>query len=167
MEGRSDRGALRWLWLSALIVALDQWSKHWIVSTLTFGEARDVAPFFNLVRAHNAGAAFSFLEGASGWQRWLFTAIAVGVSGVLVAWLRRLPSTARLLSAALALIVGGALGNLLDRLRFGYVVDFLDFHWAGWHFWSFNVADAGITCGAVLLLLDSFRGAQRDAPGGA
>ncbi|MCC7463437.1 MAG: lipoprotein signal peptidase [Gammaproteobacteria bacterium] len=148
---------MRWLWFSVLIIALDQSSKHWIVTALAFGEMRRVAPFFNVVRAHNAGAAFSFLEGASGWQRWLFTAIALGVSGVLIAWLRRLPATARLLPAALALIVGGAVGNLIDRLRFGYVVDFLDFHWAGWHFWSFNVADAGITCGAALLLLDSLR----------
>ena len=165
MERTAGSGALRWLWLSALIVALDQWSKHWVVTTLAFGEVRGVTAFFNLVRAHNPGAAFSFLEGASGWQRWLFALIALGVSGVLVVWLRRLPSTARVLPAGLALIIGGALGNLVDRLRYGYVVDFLDFHWAGWHFWAFNIADAGISVGAGLLLLDGLLGARRGAPG--
>ncbi len=165
MARAAGAGALGWLWLSALFVALDQWSKHAIVVSLAYGEVRPLAPFFNLVRAHNPGAAFSFLGDASGWQRWLFTLIAVGVSGMLIAWLRRLPATARLLPAALALIVGGALGNLIDRLRFGHVVDFLDFHWAGWHFWAFNVADTAITVGAGLLLLDSLLEARRGARG--
>ena len=156
-------GSLRWLWLSAALVALDQLAKHWIDGALALGESRAVLSVFNLVRAHNPGAAFSFLAAASGWQRWLFTLIAVAVSALLIAWMRRLPASARLLPAGLALIVGGAIGNLIDRLRFGYVVDFLDFHWLDVHFWAFNVADAGITVGAALLLLDSLLGARAGA----
>ena len=143
-------------------MALDQWSKHAVVASLEYGELRPVTSFFNLVRAHNPGAAFSFLEGASGWQRWLFALIAVGVSGVLVAWLRRLPAGARLLPAALALIIGGALGNLVDRIRYGYVIDFIDFQ-ATWenlpHHWpTFNVADIAICIGVALMALDMLSG---------
>jgi signal peptidase II len=156
-------GTLRWLWLSAAIVALDQAAKHWVDGALQLGETRVILPVFNLVRAHNPGAAFSFLSEASGWQRWLFTLIALGVSLLIIGWMRRLPAAARLLPAGLALILGGAIGNLIDRLRFGYVIDFLDWHWGAAHFWVFNIADSGITVGAGLLLLDAFL----DARGGA
>jgi len=156
-------GALKWLWLSAALVVLDQAAKLAVLRGLEPGATRSVLPVFNLVRAHNRGAAFSFLAAASGWQRWLFTAIAIAVSVLLIGWMRRLPAAARLLPAGLALILGGALGNLIDRLRFGYVVDFLDFHWGGVHFWAFNVADSAITIGAVLLLLDGWIDARRGA----
>ncbi len=156
-------GALKWLWLSLALVALDQLSKLWIERGVEPGASLTVLPVFNIVRAHNPGAAFSFLAAASGWQRWLFTLIAAGMSLLLVSWMRRLPSTARLLPAGLALILGGAIGNLIDRLRFGYVIDFLDFHWGAAHFWVFNVADSGITVGAALLLLDGWLESRRGA----
>jgi signal peptidase II len=163
MGSMARTGALKWLWLSAALVALDQLSKLWIERGLELGEMRTLLPVFNIVRAHNAGAAFSFLAAASGWQRWLFTLIAAGVSVLLITWMRRLPSTARLLPAALALILGGAIGNLIDRLRYGHVIDFLDFHWGAAHFWVFNVADSGITVGAALLLLDAGLDSRRGA----
>ena len=163
MSSMARTGALKWLWLSAALVALDQLSKLWIERGLELGGMRTLLPVFNIVRAHNPGAAFSFLAAASGWQRWLFTLIAAGMSLLLVSWMRRLPSTARLLPAGLALILGGAIGNLIDRLRFGYVIDFLDFHWGGAHFWVFNVADSGITVGAALLLLDGWLESRRGA----
>jgi signal peptidase II len=163
MSSMARTGALKWLWLSAVLVALDQLSKLWIERGLELGEMRTVLPVFNIVRAHNPGAAFSFLAAASGWQRWLFTLIAAGVSLLLIAWMRRLPSTARLLPAGLALILGGAIGNLIDRLRYGHVIDFLDFHWGGAHFWVFNIADSGITVGAALLLLDGWLDSRRGA----
>jgi signal peptidase II len=156
-------GALKWFWLSLALVALDQLSKLWIERGVELGASLTVLPVFNIVRAHNPGAAFSFLAAASGWQRWLFTLIAAGMSLLLVTWMRRLPSTARLLPAGLALILGGAIGNLIDRLRFGYVIDFLDFHWGAAHFWVFNVADSGITVGAALLLLDGWLESRRGA----
>lgn len=158
-----DRGALRWLWLSAALVVLDQLSKLAIERSFHLGESRFVLPVFNLVRAHNTGAAFSFLSAASGWQRWLFTLIAFVVSALLIVWLRKIPSGARLLPAGLALILGGAIGNLVDRLRLGHVIDFLDFHWGATHFWVFNIADSAITIGALLLLLDGWRDARRGA----
>jgi signal peptidase II len=156
-------GAFRWLWISVALVGIDQISKHWVERALGLGETRELLSVFNVVRTHNPGAAFSFLAAASGWQRWLLTLIAAGVSLLILAWMRRVPASARLLPAGLALIVGGAVGNLIDRLRIGYVIDFLDFHWGTLHFWAFNAADAGITVGAALLLLDSWL----DARGGA
>lgn len=145
----------RWLGLSALIVILDQISKQWISSHFGYGESLPVTGFFNLVLAHNTGAAFSMLNDAGGWQRWLFTAIAV-VASVWITWLLRRHGQQKLFCLALALVLGGALGNLIDRVSYGYVVDFLDFHWDNHHFPAFNIADSAITCGAALLLLDSF-----------
>lgn len=145
----------RWLGLSALIVILDQISKLWISSHFAYGESLPVTGFFNLVLAHNKGAAFSMLNEAGGWQRWLFSAIAV-VASIWITWLLRRHSRQQLFCFALALVLGGALGNLIDRISYGHVVDFLDFHWSGHHFPAFNVADSAITCGAALLLLDSF-----------
>lgn len=155
---------MRWLVLSAAVVALDLATKAWVSGAFELGESREVLPVFNLVLAHNTGAAFSFLAGAGGWQRWLFTAITVVISIALVVGLRR--NEARLLIAtAFALVLGGALGNLYDRLTLGYVVDFLDFHWGRAHFPAFNVADSAITVGVALLLWDSVRPAHRAMAG--
>jgi signal peptidase II len=144
---------LRWLSLAALVISLDQWSKAAINSHFVYGEGYTVTGFFNLVLAHNFGASFSFLNDAGGWQRWLFSAVAVAASIWIVTLLRK-HARQNLFSFALSFILGGAVGNLVDRLRFGYVVDFLDFHWNEHHFAAFNLADSAITCGAVLLILD-------------
>ena len=146
----------RWLSISALIVALDQFSKYVISRALDYGGSIEVAPFFNLVLVHNRGAAFSFLSSASGWQRELFVAIALIASAWVVYLLRRHPRQT-LFCCALSLILGGAIGNVIDRVMVGAVVDFLDFHAAGWHWPAFNVADSAITCGAILLVWDSLR----------
>lgn len=149
-----------WLLLAAAVFVADQWTKQWILDHYQHGDATVITSFFNIVRAHNPGAAFSFLAGASGWQRWFFTAIGVGAA-VFIVWLLRAHAGQRLFSFALTLILGGAIGNVVDRLQHGYVVDFLDFHWAGWHFPAFNIADSGITVGAVLLILDELRRMRR------
>lgn len=146
-----------WLLLAAVVIALDQTSKLAISSHFSYGEALAVTPFFNLVLAHNTGAAFSFLSDAGGVQRWLFSLIAV-VASVWIVWLLRKHQAEKLFSFALAFILGGALGNLIDRIAYGYVVDFLDFYWGSYHFAAFNLADSAITGGAALLILDSFKG---------
>lgn len=145
----------RWLGLSALVIVLDQLSKAWITSHFVYGESLFVFSVFDLVLVHNTGAAFSFLHDAGGMQRWLFSAIAV-VASAWIVWLLRRHQQQKLFCLALALILGGALGNLADRIAYGYVVDFLDFHWDKHHFPAFNVADSAISCGAVLILWDSF-----------
>jgi signal peptidase II len=145
----------KWLSLAALVIFLDQWSKIAINTHFLYGESLPVTEFFNLVLAHNEGAAFSMLSHAGGWQRWFFTAIAMGASAWIVVLLRK-HSAQTLFCLALALILGGALGNLIDRIALGYVVDFLDFHWSGHHFPAFNLADSAITLGAVLMLWDGF-----------
>lgn len=150
-------GMLNWLWLSALVIVLDQITKLIITELYVLGDSTHVFSFFNIVRAHNTGAAFSFLAGEPGWQRWFFAAIAVGVSIMLVQWLRKLPGNDRFMAVALTLILGGAIGNLIDRMLLGYVVDFLDFHWSGRHFPAFNIADSAITVGAVMLAIDVVR----------
>ena len=146
---------LRWLWLSLLIIVLDQLSKQLVEASLLVYEIIPLLPFFNLTLAYNEGAAFSFLSDQGGWQRWLFAILAMGVSLVLITWLRRLTVQERLLAAALSLIIGGALGNLIDRLLFGHVIDFLDFYYKSWHWPAFNVADSAIFIGVVLFLLDA------------
>ncbi|SRR5260221_4383453 len=147
-----------WLAIAALVAVADQASKSAISASFRIGEAREITGFFNLVLAHNRGAAFSFLSDAGGWQRALFIGIAVLATAVIVVMLVR-HSGERLFSAGLGLILGGALGNLCDRIVLGYVVDFLDFHALGWHFWAFNLADSAITVGAGLLILDGLRSA--------
>lgn len=142
-----------WLWLAAAIIVLDQISKWVILGTLQPGESRYVAPFFNWVLTFNTGAAFSFLSDAGGWQRWFFTALALGVSVWIVTLLRRHVGEFRL-SLALTLVLGGALGNVIDRIRFGAVVDFIQWHVAGYYWPAFNVADSAITVGAILLIWD-------------
>ena len=147
---------LIWFMLAALIVAADQLTKAWIVADFPYGQGEVITDFFNLVHVHNYGAAFSFLSDAGGWQRWFFTALSSIVSVIIIVWMTRLSRQRWLESLALALILGGALGNLYDRAFLGYVIDFLDFHWSGSHFPAFNVADSGITVGAFLLILDTF-----------
>ncbi|CAE6710758.1 signal peptidase II [Candidatus Nitrotoga fabula] len=145
----------KWLGLSALVVFLDQFTKLWISRSFAYGENLAVTEFFNLVLVHNRGAAFSFLSGAGGWQRWFFSVIAVLASGWMI-WLLRKHRQDPLFCFALSLILGGALGNLIDRVAYGYVVDFLDFYWQMYHFPAFNVADSAVTCGAALLIWDGF-----------
>jgi signal peptidase II len=145
----------RWLWLSALVIVLDQLSKMWIINHFAFGESFTVLSVFNVVLAHNTGAAFSFLNDAGGMQRWLFSVIAVAAS-VWIIWLLRRHSGQVLFALALSMILGGALGNLIDRLAYGYVVDFLSFHWNQYYFPAFNLADSAISCGAFLLILENF-----------
>jgi len=152
----------RWLWLSLLVIVLDQATKAAMLAAFRPGEVMPFTPFFSLILTFNTGAAFSFLAGAAGWQRWLFAAIAVGACALMLWLLRR--GGSRLYCAGLALIIGGALGNLYDRLVLGHVVDFLLFYWREWHYPAFNVADSAITCGAAALILDSFRQRRDHAP---
>jgi len=155
------RGSLPYLALSALIIVLDQLSKYAIEHHLELFESIAVLPVLEITRLHNPGAAFNFLAGATGWQRWLFTVLAVGVSLVLCAWLRRIDRAARILASAVALILGGALGNLIDRLRLGHVIDFIYPHWNQHYFPAFNFADSAICIGAGLLLLDTWLSSRR------
>lgn len=147
----------RWYVLALLVIILDQASKHLADSLLHYARPVELTSWFNLTLQYNTGAAFSFLSSAGGWQRWFFSTIAVVISGVLVVWLSRLPRTQRLLPLALALILGGALGNLWDRVVLGHVVDFISLHYAGYYFPAFNLADSAITVGAACMILDSFR----------
>jgi signal peptidase II len=147
---------IRWLWISVLIVAIDQLTKLWIERSMALGDSFPVLPVLDIVRAHNTGAAFSFLATAGGWQRWAFSLLAVGVSIALVYWLRKLPLNAQaLLAFGLTLILGGAIGNVIDRIEHGYVVDFVHVHWGAAYFPAFNVADAGISVGAVFVIIDA------------
>ena len=149
----SGGGMMVWLALALIVLIADQFTKVLILGYYQLGDATYVAPFFNVVRAHNTGAAFSFLHAASGWQRWLFTGIAVAAV-LFILWLLRSHGGQKLFCFALAMILGGAVGNLVDRLLHGYVVDFLDFHLGGAHFPAFNIADTAITIGAACLILD-------------
>ncbi len=142
-----------WLGIAALILIADQFTKVLIISTYPLGQGFPVADFFNIVRVHNEGAAFSFLATAGGWQRWFFTGLGL-VATVVMVWLLKKHPGQKLFGFAIACILGGAIGNVLDRVMYGYVVDFLDFHYAGIHFPAFNVADSGITVGAACLILD-------------
>ena len=153
-----------WIWLAIAIavVLLDQLTKTLITRSFQLNDVRTITPFFDLVRAHNTGAAFSFLADAGGWQRWAFSLLAVGVSIALVFWLRRLAlATQGLLAFGLALILGGAIGNVIDRVEHGYVVDFVHAHWGAHYFAAFNVADAAISIGAVLVIIDSLLEGRR------
>ena len=157
---KSKSAMLPWLGLALLILIADQFTKVLILGYYKLGDATTVTSFFNVVRVHNSGAAFSFLAGAGGWQRWLFTAIGVAAA-LFIVWLLRSHAGQRLFSFALACILGGALGNVIDRSMHGYVVDFLDFHYAAWHVPAFNVADAAITVGAACLILDELLRVRR------
>ena len=153
-------GMLQWLGLAFVILLIDQFTKVLIVGFYQLGDSTLVTSFFNVVRVHNSGAAFSFLAGSSGWQRWFFTVIGLAAA-TLIVWLLKSHSGQKLFAFALACILGGAIGNVIDRLLYGYVVDFLDFHWHDWHFPAFNVADSAITIGAACLILDELLRVRR------
>ena len=156
----SSGGMLTWLGLALIILLADQFTKVLIVGNYALGDSTYVTNFFNVVRAHNTGAAFSFLAGAGGWQRWFFTGIGV-VAAIFMVWMLKSHPGQKLFSFAISLILGGAIGNVIDRLWHGYVVDFLDFHWRAMHFPAFNVADAAISIGAVCLILDELLRVRR------
>ena len=156
-----NKQAFGWLLLAAAVFALDAWTKQLASAHLLARQPVELLSWLNLVLAHNTGAAFSFLAGAGGWQRWFLALLATGVTVALLVWLFRLQRGQWHLGLALGLLIGGALGNLVDRLRLGYVVDFIDVHWAGWHWPAFNVADSAITCGIIILLLDALRESLR------
>jgi signal peptidase II len=145
-----------WLTIAAVIIVLDQITKMLILDHFQYGDSRYVTSFFNLVRVHNTGAAFSFLADASGWQRWFFTGLGV-VAAIFIVWLLRSHGGQKIFAWALTLILGGAVGNVIDRLLHGYVVDFIQVHAMGRYFPSFNIADSAITLGAILLILDELR----------
>ena len=151
-----------WLLLSLLVVVTDQITKAYIARHFGEFEFRTVLPVLDITLLHNVGAAFSFLATQSGWQRWLFIALAVAVSGAITVWLLRMPKgTQPLLACGLALVLGGAVGNVLDRIVLGYVIDFIHFHWDRAYFPAFNVADSAITVGAACLLLDALIDSRR------
>ncbi len=152
---------VRWLLLALLTALADQLTKWWMLHSFRPGEVRPVTSFFNLVLTFNEGAAFSFLSDAGGWQRWFFVGLTLVVAVALVVWLWRLRPGEGVTALGLSLVLGGALGNLVDRLRLGRVTDFLDFHWQQWHWPAFNLADSAITVGVLLLLLGSRRGEAR------
>lgn len=147
---------LVWLGLSVIAIVLDQWTKWIAVNSLNYADPVPVLPFLNWTLLHNYGAAFSFLSDAGGWQRYFFTSLAGIVSIVFVFWLMRMPKTLKVLPLAIALILGGAVGNLIDRVLLGYVVDFIHVYYNNSHFPAFNIADSAITLGTILLLIDSF-----------
>lgn len=151
---------LHWLAVALIIVLVDQLTKLLIVGSMQLGDSNPITGFFNIVRAHNSGAAFSFLAGASGWQRWFFTALGL-VAATVIVWLLRSHAGERLFCFALSCVLGGALGNVIDRVLYGYVVDFLDFHWMEMHFPAFNAADSAITLGAICLILDELLRVRR------
>lgn len=157
---QAPKNLIRWLTLACLIILADQITKNWVIDHFVHGDSTYVTSFFNLVRAHNTGAAFSILADAGGWQRWFFVALGAAATIFIVVMLRR-HGEQKLFSTALTLILGGAIGNVVDRLQHGYVVDFLQFHWAGWYFPSFNVADSAITLGAILMIWDEVRRVRR------
>ena len=150
---KTSSAMLPWLGLALIIFIADQFTKVLILGYYQLGDATYVTSFFNVVRVHNSGAAFSFLANAGGWQRWFFTGIGIAAT-IFIVWMLRAHAGQKLFSFALSCILGGAVGNVVDRMMHGYVVDFLDFHYAGWHFPAFNIADAAITVGAICLILD-------------
>ena len=149
---------LHWLWLSLFVLAADQISKQLAESAIQLYERVALLPHLNLTLTYNPGAAFSFLSDQGGWQRWFFSVLAMVVTLVLVIWLRQLDRANRRTAVSLSLIIGGAVGNLVDRLLFGHVIDFIDFYYGQWHWPAFNVADSAITVGVVMMLVDAFRG---------
>jgi len=154
MKMTSNKMAFFWLLMSTVVIALDLWTKGLATESLTLYRPVEVNGWLNMTLAHNYGAAFSFLSDAGGWQRWLFTGLASVVTLVLIIWLVRLPLEEKFTGAALGLIIGGAIGNLVDRIRLGYVVDFIDVYYKTSHWPAFNLADSAITGGVILLLID-------------
>ena len=156
----SSSSLTAWLLIAAVIVLADQFTKILVIGAFQLGDVHRVTSFFDLVRAHNFGAAFSFLHGASGWQRWFFLALGLGAA-IFIIWMLRRHGHQKLFAWALTLVLGGALGNVIDRAIHGYVVDFIQVHAGGWYFPAFNVADSAISIGAVLLVLDELRRVRR------
>jgi len=150
-----EKSVLVWLGLSFVVIVLDQITKMWVSATLALNQPIAVLPFFDLRLLHNPGAAWSILATAGGWQRWFLAGFALIVSGIIVVWLSRLKSQQRWLACALALVLGGAIGNVIDRIWYGYVVDFIDIYYQQWHWPAFNIADSAISVGAVMLLIDA------------
>ena len=157
---KSASSLVPWLGIAVIVVLLDQFTKTLILGMFQLGDSHTVTSFFNIVRVHNSGAAFSFLAGAGGWQRWFFIGLGA-LAAVFIVWMLRSHGGQRLFSWALALILGGAVGNVIDRLLHGYVVDFIQVHYAGHYFPSFNVADSAISVGAACLILDELRRVRR------
>lgn len=147
---------LIWIWLSVLVIVIDQISKRVVDTSMHLYQTIELLPYFQLTYLRNQGAAFSFLSGAGGWQRWFFIGLAVVASILICFWMKKLESSQRREAIAWALVLGGALGNLIDRILYGYVIDFLDVFYGNWHWPAFNVADSAITVGVILLLADSF-----------
>ncbi|MBS1176881.1 MAG: signal peptidase [Proteobacteria bacterium] len=163
MAGRSSGGAPSlWLWLglAVVVVLLDQLSKTVILGIFQLNDSRSITSWFNLVRVHNSGAAFSFLAGASGWQRWFFVGLGT-VASAFIVWMLKKHPTQKLFCFAVTMIMGGAIGNVIDRLLHGYVVDFIQVHYGGWYFPAFNLADSAITLGAICLILDEILRVRR------
>ncbi len=159
-SGAARSGMLPWLGLALLLFILDQFTKVLILGYYQLGDSTYVTSFFNIVRVHNPGAAFSFLASASGWQRWFFTALGIAAA-VFILWMLRSHHHQKLFAFSMACLLGGAVGNVVDRLLHGYVVDFVQLHYAGWAFPAFNVADAAITAGAIGMILDELRRVRR------
>ena len=157
---KKNSGLMLWLGVAAVVVLLDQLSKITMSRLLAYGDSEAITRYFNLVMVYNQGAAFSFLSTQGGWQRWFFSALAAGVS-IFIIWMLKKNAQQRMFCWSLSLILGGAVGNLIDRLAYGHVIDFLDFHIGGWHWPAFNVADSAITIGAVLFVLDELRRVNR------
>ena len=157
---KSSAGMLPWLGLALILLIADQFTKVLILGYYRLGDATYVTSFFNVVRVHNTGAAFSFLASAAGWQRWFFTAIGL-LAAVFIIWMLKSHAGQKLFSFAMACILGGAVGNVIDRTLHGYVVDFLDFHYGNWHFPAFNIADSAISIGAICLVLDELQRVRR------
>ncbi|MFQ1657913.1 signal peptidase II [Aeromonas veronii] len=163
MNMTQHKSGLRWLWLAVLAFVLDQASKLAVVKLLPFGyPGVEITPFFNLVHVYNKGAAFSFLADQGGWQRWFFAVLAFAICGLLIHWLRKQSVTQRWSGIAYSFIIGGALGNVFDRLVLGHVVDFLDFYWGSAHWPAFNLADSFIFIGAAMIVLDGLRGEKKE-----
>ena len=152
---------LIWLWISALVIVIDQATKRVVDTTMQLYQSIELIPCFQLTYLRNQGAAFSFLSGAGGWQRWFFIGLAIIASVFICFWLKKLERNQRWEAIAWSLVLGGALGNLIDRILYGYVIDFLDVYVGEWHWPAFNVADSAITVGVIMLLLDSFKPPSR------
>jgi len=148
----------KWLWLSLLVFVLDQASKLWVVSNFELYESIQLFPSLNFTYVHNLGAAFSFLSSAGGWQRWFFVGVALIATTVLLIWLKKLKPTERWMAVTISLVLGGAIGNLYDRISYGYVIDFIDVYYKTHHWPVFNIADSAISLGVVMMLIDAFKG---------
>ena len=156
---------LKWLWLAVIVIVLDQLTKQIAANVLEMYQPVAVMPMFNWTLMHNTGAAFSFLSDEGGWQRWFFTTVAIIVSTVLIAWTSKLKADEKWQAIAFALILGGAIGNVIDRIAHGYVIDFIDVYYQQWHWPAFNIADSGIFVGVAVLIIESFRQHKREETG--